>query len=147
MKVILIQDIPSLGTIGDVITVKDGYARNYLIPQGKAIRATTQNVKALEHQKRVLKDKLNKIKRDAEKLARHIENISCTVAKPVGEGEKLFGSVTSKDIEDALKAEGIDIDRKKILLDEPIKTLGVYTVPIKVHPEVLANLKVWVVKE
>ena len=146
MKVILIEDIPSLGKMGDLVKVADGYGRNFLVPHGKAIRATTHNVKVLEHQTKQLKNKVDKIKRDAEKLARKIEAVSCTVAKPAGDEEKIFGSVTSMDIGESLKVEGIEVDRKNIVLDEPIKTLGIYTVPIKLHPEVTAQLKVWVVK-
>jgi len=145
MKVILVEDMPSLGKMGDLVKVADGYGRNYLIPQGKAIKATTHNLKILEHQTKQLKNKTDKIKRDAEKLAKRIEAVSCTVAKPAAE-EKIFGSVTSMDIAEGLKVEGIEVDRRQINLDEPIKTLGIYTVPIKLHPEVTARLKVWVVK-
>jgi large subunit ribosomal protein L9 len=147
MKVILTQDVPGVGAIGDLIRIKDGFGRNHLIPQGKAIKATSQNIKVLEHEKRLVKDKLNKTTREAEKLAARIEAISCTVAKAAGEEDKLFGSVTSMDIESSLKQEGIEIDRRRILLPEPIKALGIYTIPIKLHPEVTANLKLWVVKE
>jgi large subunit ribosomal protein L9 len=147
MKVILTQDIAGLGNIGDLITVKDGFGRNYLVPQGKAIQATSQNIKKLEHQKRQIREKIEKAKREAQRLAARIESISCTVAKAVGEDDKLFGSVTSIDIESSLKLEGIEIDRKKINLPEPIKSLGIYNIPIKLHPEVTAILKLWVVKE
>lgn len=146
MKVILTEDIPNLGKMGDLIQIKDGHARNYLIPKKLAVLANPQNIKAFEHQKTLLKQKQNRIKREAEKLAEKIEKISCTIAKPTGEEDKLFGSVTSLDIEESLNEEGTKIDRKKILLEEPIKTLGIYKVPIKLHPEVTANLKVWVVK-
>ena len=147
MKVILTEDITNLGSAGDLITVKDGYARNYLIPKGRVIMATTQNVKNLEHQKRHVLGRLNRVKREAENLAKKIEAVSCTVTKSAGEEDKLFGSVTSMDIHNSIKNEGIEIDKKKIILSEPIKTLGIFTVPVKVHPEVTANLKVWVVKE
>lgn len=147
MKVILTQDIQGIGATGDLITVKNGFGRNYLIPQGKAIMATSQNVKSLDHQKRQIHEKLNKAKREAEKLAARIEAISCTVAKAAGEEDRLFGSVTSMDIEASLKLEGIDVDRKKIVLPEPIKSLGIYTIPVKLHPEVTAHLKLWIVKE
>jgi large subunit ribosomal protein L9 len=147
MKVILTEDIAHLGTAGNLIKVKDGYARNFLIPQGKAIMATTQNVKHLEHQKKQIQGKLSKIKREAEQLARRIEAVSCTVTKAAGEEDKLFGSVTSADIQLSLKNEAIDIDKKQIMLSEPIKSLGIFTVPIKLHPEVTAHLKLWVVKE
>ncbi len=146
MKVILMEDIPSLGETGELVKVADGYGRNYLIPYGKAIKETAHNIKIFEHQAKQLKDKRDRIKRDAEKLSGRIETVSCTVAKPAGEEEKIFGSVTSMDIADSLKVEGIEIDRKKILLADPIKTLGIYHVPIKLHPEVTAHLKVWVVK-
>jgi large subunit ribosomal protein L9 len=147
MKVILTQDITGLGSIGDLVAVKDGFGRNFLIPEGKAIQATSQNMKKVEHQKRQIREKLNKTKREAEKLAERILNASCTVAKSAGEEDKLFGSVTSMDIEASLKLEGIEIDRKKIILPEPIKALGIYQIPIKLHPEVTATLKLWVVKE
>lgn len=146
MKVILMEDVPSLGKMGDLVKVSDGYGRNYLVPHGKAMKATTHNIKILEHQTTQLKNKVDKIKRDAEKLAKRIEAVSCTVTKSAGEEEKIFGSVTSMDIEESLKVEGIEVDRKKIILEEPIKSLGIYTVPIKLHPEVTAQLKVWVVK-
>jgi large subunit ribosomal protein L9 len=147
MKVILTQDIAGIGNIGDLVTVKDGFGRNYLIPEGKGIQATSQNIKKLEHQKREIREKLSKTKREAEKLAARIEAVSCTVAKAVGEEDKLFGSVTSMDIEASLKLEGIEIDRKRIILPEPIKALGIYQIPIKLHTEVTAALKLWVVKE
>jgi large subunit ribosomal protein L9 len=147
MKVILTQDIAGLGNIGDLITVKDGFGRNYLVPQGKATQATSQNMKKLEHQKRQIREKIDKAKREAERLAARIETVSCTVAKAVGEEDKLFGSVTGMDIEASLKLEGIEIDRKKINITEPIKSLGIYNIPIKLHPEVTAILKLWVVKE
>ena len=146
MKVILVEDVPALGKMGDLVKVSGGYGRNFLIPHGKAIQATTQNIKILEHETKQLKDKVDKIKREAEKLAKRIETVSCTVTKPAGEEEKLFGSVTSMDIAESLRIEGIEVDRKKILLDEPIKTLGIFTIPIKLHHEVTAHLKVWVVK-
>jgi ribosomal protein L9 len=146
VKVILTEDVSNLGKMGDLIQIKDGHARNYLIPKKLAVPANAQNLKAFAHQKNLLKQKQNRIKREAEKLAEKIEKISCTISKPTGEEDKLFGSVTSLDIEESLKEEGIKIDRKKILLEEPIKSLGIYKVPIKLHPEVTANLKVWVVK-
>jgi large subunit ribosomal protein L9 len=147
MKVILTEDISHLGSAGDLITVKDGYARNFLIPNGKVIKATTQNVRNLEHQKRQVFEKLNRVKREAQNLAKKIEAVSCTVTKPAGEEDKLFGSVTSTDIHNSLKNEGVELDKKKIILTEPIKNLGIFTIPVKVHPEITANLKVWVVKE
>ena len=147
MKVILMEDIAKLGKMGQMVQTKDGFARNYLIPKKLAVLANPQNVKSLEHQKTLVAQKKNRIKKDAEDLAKRIENVSCTIAKAAGEEDRLFGAVTSKDIEESLKDEGIAVDRKKVLLDEPIKTLGIYKVPIKLHPEVTANLKIWVVKE
>ncbi len=147
MKVILTEDVAHLGSAGDLLKVKDGYARNYLIPKTLAVIATTENVKHLEHQKRQIQAKLNKMKKDSESLAQRIENISCTITCAAGEEDKLFGSVTTADIYASLKNEGIEVDKKKILLDEPLKSLGIFSVPIKIHSEVTANLKVWVVKE
>jgi len=147
LKVILLQDSPKLGMIGDLVQVKNGFARNHLIPKKLALPANLQNIKSLNHQKHLLDQKQNRVKKEAEKLSNKIEAASCTIAKPAGEEDKLFGSVTSIDIEETLKEDNITIDRKKIQLEEPIKTLGIYKVPIKLHPEVTANLKVWVVKK
>jgi len=147
MEIILLEDIPSLGKMGDLVKVSDGYGRNYLIPNKLAIKATPKSRKRLEHEKRFAQDKMDKVKRDAEKLAKRIEKFSCTISKPVGESGKLFGSVTSKEIEQHLNESGFQIERKNIELEEPIRNLGVYTVPIRIHPEVTANLKLWVVKE
>jgi large subunit ribosomal protein L9 len=147
MQVILLEDVPSLGQAGDLLKVSDGYGRNYLIPQKKATLATEKNLKALEHQQRQVQHRMGKTKKDAERVAQQIEELSCTFAKPVGESGKLFGSVTSMEIESYLKENRIDVDRKKILLEEPIKNLGMFTVPIKLHPEVTAHLRVWVVQE
>jgi large subunit ribosomal protein L9 len=147
MQVILLEDVTSLGKTGDLIKVSDGYGRNYLIPQKKAILATEKNLKALEHQKRLVQHRVSKARKDVQKLAQEIESLSCTFAKPVGESGKLFGSVTTMEIEAYLKENDIDVDRKKIHLEEPIKSVGMYTVPIKLHPELIAHLKVWVVQE
>lgn len=147
MQLILLEDIPSLGKAGDLVKVSGGYGRNYLVPQKKAMLATEKNVKALEHQKRQVQHHMGKEKKDMENLAYQIEAFSCTFTKSVGESGKLFGSVTSMEIENYLKENGINVDRKKIFLEEPIKNLGVFSVPIKLHPEVVANLKVWVVQE
>lgn len=146
MKVVLLEEVPYLGKTGDMVKVADGYGRNYLIPQKKAVEATSKNIRLLECQKSLIEGKLDKAQKDAEKLAKRISEVSCTVVKQAGEEDKLFGSVTNMDIEESLKGEGIEIDRKKIILDEPIKKLGIYTVPVRLYPEVTANLKVWVVK-
>jgi len=147
MQVILLENVPSLGKAGDLVNVSNGYGRNYLIPQKKALLATEKSLKAIEHQKRQVQQRTEKTKKDAEKMAQRIEKLSCTFVKTVGESGKLFGSVTSMDIENYLKENGIEVDRKKISLEEPIKNLGVFTVPIKLHPEVTTHLKVWVVQE
>ncbi len=147
MQVILLENVPSLGKAGDLVKVADGYGRNYLIPQKKALLATEKSLKVVEHQKRQVQQRLEKGKKDAEKLRQEIENLSCTFSKTVGESGKLFGSVTSMEIENYLKENGIDVDRKKIILEEPIKNLGMFTVPIKLSAEVTAQLKVWVVQE
>jgi large subunit ribosomal protein L9 len=147
MQIVLLEDVPTLGKAGDTVKVSDGYGRNYLIPRKKAILATDKNIKNLEHQKRQIQQQMGNRKKDAESMAEQIEKLSCTFAKTVGESGKLFGSVTSMEIENYLKENGIDVDRKKILMEEPIKNLGMFTIPIKIHPEVTANLKVWVVQE
>jgi large subunit ribosomal protein L9 len=147
MKVILLEDVPALGKAGDLVKVSDGYGRNYLIPQKKGVIATEKSLKVIEHQKRLIQQRMEKAKKDAEKLGQQIENLSCTFARTVGESGKLFGSVTSMDIENYLNENGIKVDRKKIALEEPIKNLGVSNVPIKLHPEVTTHLKVWVVQE
>jgi large subunit ribosomal protein L9 len=147
MQVILLEDVPSLGRAGEAVKVSDGYGRNYLIPQKKAILATEKNLKLFQHQKRQIQLGVEKTKKDAERLAQEIENLTCTFSKTVGESGKLFGSVTSMEIEGYLKDKGIDVDRKKILLDEPIKNIGMHTVSIKLHFDVTAHLKIWVVQE
>ena len=134
MKIILLENVPSLGKAGDLVKVSDGYGRNYLIPQKKAMVATEKSVKVIEHQKRLVQQRIDKAKKDAEKLGRQIESLSCTFAKTVGESGKLFGSVTSMDVENYLKENGIEVDRKKIALEEPIKNLGMFTVPISSIP-------------
>ncbi|MDY6863867.1 MAG: 50S ribosomal protein L9 [Thermodesulfobacteriota bacterium] len=146
MEVILLEDIPDLGQVGLKVKVADGFGRNYLLPQKKALKATPQNIKLVELEIARREDIFLKEKKIAEKLAKKISGISCTISKQVGDEDKLFGSVTSMDIEKALKQEKIDIDRKNIILSEPIKSIGIYTVPIKLHSEVTAQLKVWVVK-
>jgi large subunit ribosomal protein L9 len=142
MKVILKENIDTLGHIGDIVKVAPGYARNYLLPKGFAIEATTKNAKALEHAKRQMEYKRNKVLEQARGLAAKIEGIVLTLTHQAGEGDKLFGSVTNMELAEKLQAHGLDIDRKKIALAEPIKHLGEYTVAVKVHPEVSANLKV-----
>ena len=147
LQVILNEDVPNLGTVGDIVTVADGYGRNYLIPRNLAVPATSRNVKELEHTKRVIAVRRAKMMRSAQELAKRLADVSVTIAKTVGEDDKLFGSVTNRDIADALEREGFQLDRRSILIDSPIKNLGVYSVDIKVHAEVRAQVKVWVVAE
>ena len=146
MQVILKTNLEKLGKEGDVVAVADGYARNYLIPRKLAVEATEKSRRALDHEKRVATDLAAKEKRSAEKLATEIASLSCTIRMQAGENDRLFGSVTALDIAAALEEQNIEIDRRKIILDEPIKELGVFTVPAKIHPDVTANIKVWVVK-
>jgi len=147
MKVILKKDFESLGKVGDVIEVKEGYARNYLIPRGLALKADKKNIGILAEEQKKVVLKLSKDKKVAEKLAQKLNAVSCTAAVTVGEEDRVFGSVTTQDIADLLKDKGFEIDRKKIVLDEPIKALGIYDIPIKLHSEVEAKIKLWVVKE
>jgi len=146
MKVILKENIETLGSIGDIVKVAPGYARNYLVPKGYAIEATTRNAKALEHAKRQMEYKKNKVLESAKNLLEKIEATPLTLVHQAGENDKLFGSVTNMEIAEALKNRGLEIDRKIILLSDPIKSLGEYEVPVKLHPEVIANLKVSVTK-
>ncbi|GAB4346113.1 MAG: 50S ribosomal protein L9 [Candidatus Abyssubacteria bacterium] len=146
MKVVLREDIRNLGKPGDVIEVKDGYARNYLIPRKLAVQADEGNLRRVEHEKKVLRDRKEKELKEARVLADKIGKASCTIPVQVGEEDKIFGSVTTKDIAECLGKEGIEVDKKTIQLDEPIRSLGVFSVPIRLKPEVEAKLKVWVVK-
>ena len=147
MKVILRKELETLGNAGDVVVVKDGYARNFLIPKGFALRADKKNIQLLESEKKQQKVKMSKDKKEAELLAEQLNKVSCTATMNVGEEDKVFGSVTTQNIADLIKDQGIEIDRKKITLSEPIKALGIYTIPIKLHSEVDAKIKLWVVKE
>ena len=146
MKVILLKTLGKLGKEGVVVEVKDGYARNYLIPRGLVLKANPQNIKQLEamtKQKEMKKARaLNRSKQIAEKL----KKLSLTIPVQVGEEDKVFGSVTSQEIAELLLDKGYDIDKKQINLDEPIKALGIYEIPIKLHPDVNASVKLWVIK-
>lgn len=146
MQIILTEEVKGVGRAGEIVAVKDGYGRNYLIPKKLAVPATTTNLKALDHEKKVIADRQGKLKREAEKVAKGIEALSCSIPCQVGEEGKLFGSVTTIDIEKFLKENGFAIERKNIHLEEPIKSLGDFTVEIKLHQDVKANLKVSVVK-
>ena len=147
MQVILLEDMPKLGNIGDMVTVKDGYARNYLLPRSKALVASVHNVKKLEHEKRVAGFALAKARGGAEELASKLGTLEIKLARKVGDQGKLFGSVTSLDIERALIAEGFELDRRQLSLGDPVKELGAFEVSVKLHKEVTATLKVEVVAE
>jgi large subunit ribosomal protein L9 len=147
MKVILIEDVAQLGKVGDTVNVADGYARNYLFPNRKALDACAGNLRRFEHQKKILDGKVKKKIAEASDLGTRIESLRLTFTRKAGDGEKLFGSVTSMDIEKALADQGVELRRKDIQLAEPIKQLGIHTVPVKLFREVEANLKVWIVPE
>ena len=147
MKVILKEDIPRLGTMGETVQVAPGYGRNYLIPQGKAVLATSKNSKELEHQRQLILRKAELIRKDAESFAEKFRGLTLTLARNVVEEDKIYGSVSVSDISQALEEAGVEIERKLIKLDEPIKTLGEFQVPVKVHADVTAELTVQVVKE
>ncbi len=147
MKVILKEDVKNLGKMGDIVNVAEGYARNFLVPKKLAVEALTENIKALEHQKKIIQEKAKKVKNASKDLSDRISSLTLTIKAKAGEEDKLFGSITSMDIANALKNEGIEIDRKKISLEEPIKRLGSYTVSIKLHPEVTTQLNITVIPE
>jgi len=147
MKVILKEDVKNLGKMGDIVNVSEGHARNFLIPKKLAVEAVTENIKALEHQKKVIQEKAKKEKNSAQSLSDKIASLNLTIKAKAGEEEKLFGSITSMDIAAALKNEGIDIDKKRISVEEPIKRLGSYTVGVKVHPEIATQLRITVIAE
>ncbi|MDC4206368.1 MAG: 50S ribosomal protein L9 [Candidatus Manganitrophus sp.] len=146
MKVILREDVDKLGRMGDLVNVADGYARNFLLPRNMAALATTKNIKSLEHEKRVIADRIKKEKMAAEEEAKKISAVSVSIPVQVGEEGKLFGSVTSKDIADAIAAQGFEIDKRRIQLEKPIKEIGTFMVPVKVHHDVTAQVKVEVIK-
>jgi len=147
MKVILNHDVDALGAIGEVLTVRDGYARNYLVPRGLAVPANESNEAHLAHQKRVLEKRRAKLLGEAKQLAAAIEKTSVTVTKQVGEDERIFGSVTTGELEELLSQENIKISRKDITILEEIKKVGVYTTQVKLHADVIAKFKVWVVAQ
>ncbi len=147
MKVVLKDDVKNVGKIGQVVDVADGYARNYLVPRGLAVEANTKNIKSLEHEKRTIQEKAKKIKNSTQDLAHKISTMTLVIKANAGEEGKLFGSVTTMDIAELLRNEGIEIDKKKISLDEPIKRLGSYSVNIKLHPEISTQVNIQVVQE
>ncbi len=147
MKLLLKEDVTGLGFCGDEVEVKDGYGRNFLIPNGKALLATPKNLKQFKHQKSIVNGRLKKVKTAADALAQEIGKVTCTLKKKVGDQGKLFGSVTTQEISESLRAQGVELDRRKIQLGEPIKSPGDFEVPVKLHPDVTAKVKVIVVQE
>jgi large subunit ribosomal protein L9 len=147
MEVILKENVKGLGAIGEVVKVKPGYARNFLVPQGLAATASERNLKELEHHKRQLTRKAEKLSQEAADIKARIEAVSCSFVHKAGEEGKLFGSVTTMEIAEALANQGVEVDRRKILLDQPIKNLGEHEVEIKLNAGVNAVVKVSVVSE
>jgi large subunit ribosomal protein L9 len=147
MEVILKEDIPNLGKMGEVVRVRDGYARNYLLPRSLVLIADKKNLKAFEHQKRIIADQRERALKQAQTLSGKLASVSLTIPVKAGEEGKLFGSVTNMDIEKALREKGFDMERRKIHLTEPIKTLGEFEVPVRLTAEVTALVKVSVVSE
>ncbi len=147
MKVILKREVEALGLEGDIIAVANGYARNYLIPKGFALEATSQNVKLMETQRKKIEIRRLKAKEDAEKVKERMRDVVVTIRQKAGEEGRLYGSVTTMDIAAELEKQGIAIERKKIILDKPIKTLGDFDVSVRIHPQVKAAIKVTVTPE
>jgi large subunit ribosomal protein L9 len=147
MKVILVEDVPRLGSRGDVVTVKDGYARNYLIPSAKALPASDGALKQLAVKVRLDEARVKKDKRRAEEIAQRMTGVSCTIRVQADEGDKLYGSVGPRDIAHALEEQGYETDPGAIVMDEHIKMLGVYPVNIRLFDGVEAEIKVWVIRE
>jgi large subunit ribosomal protein L9 len=147
MKIILVKDVDKLGEIGDIVDVADGYGRNYLLPRGYAIAATARNKRQLEHEQRVREQRIAQARKDAEAFAGTLQGILCHFTRKAGEEGKLFGSVTALDIAEKLKEAGFDIDRRRIQLEQPIKSLGEFSVPVRIRTDVSGQLKVTVAAE
>ena len=147
MEVILNQDIDRIGKAGSTVKVKDGFARNFLIPNGLAVPLTSANLKKLEQEKQQKALQSEKVKRNAEELKDKLARLSLTMPVLTHEEDKLYANITAQDLAAALKEEDFDIDKNSIALDEPIKALGIYEVAVKLHPEVMAKIKVWIVKK
>ena len=147
MKLLLKEDVDGLGFCGDEVEVKDGYGRNFLIPKGKALLATPNNLKAFNHQKRIVQSKVKKVIGVSQGVADEISKAPIQIKKKIGDGGKMFGSVTAQEISDLLKTKGVDLDRRKIQIQEPIKKVGEYSIPVKLHPKVIAEIKLVVEAE
>lgn len=146
MKLILRADVENLGRLGEIVTVKPGYGRNYLLPQGLAMPATEASLRVFEQEKKKLQARMDAAKGEAQAIADKLAAINLVITVRTGEGDKLYGSVTTSVIGDALEAQGVTLDRKKIVLDDPIRALGEYVLDVKLHPDVRGALKVSVVK-
>lgn len=144
MEVILLEDVPHLGNMGDVVAVKPGYGRNFLIPTGLATLASRGKKKELEHQLRIMAEKRESLRAAAQEVGDKINDFSVTITRRAGDDGRLFGSVSNRDIHDALADAGHEVERRRIVLGEPIKALGIYKVPVKLHADVDANVLVWV---
>jgi large subunit ribosomal protein L9 len=147
MKVILIQEVPHLGRVGDQVDVARGYARNFLIPQRLAVETTPSNLRSLEQLKAHARQREERLKEEAESTAGRLRDLILTIVRPAGEQDRLFGSVTKSDVAEALAAKGIDLDRRKITLEGPIKALGTHAVPIHLYRGIVAEIQVEVVRE
>jgi large subunit ribosomal protein L9 len=147
MEVILKQDIVNLGKANAIVKVKDGFARNFLMPNNLAVPLNAANLKKMEAEKQRKSLQAEKVKKEAEALKERLTNFSLTIPVLVQEDERLYGSIAASDLAGALKEEGLEIDKNGILLEEPLKSLGIYEVPLKLHPEVSTKIKVWIVKK
>jgi len=147
MLVVLRENVENLGRIGDVVKVSDGYARNFLLPHKLVVEADEKNVAMIENHKKQLEKKRLANRAAAQEISKKLGDFSCTISRKVGENDKLFGSVSSADVADALKKGGFAVEKRDIHLNAPIKTLGVHTVTVKLEADVEASVKVWVVKE
>ena len=147
MEVILTQDVSPLGKVGEIIKVKDGYARNFLFPQKLAYIATQENLRKIEREKQKIQAKYEKGKQEAQLVADKLNKVSCTVNVEVNDIDKLYGAVNLSDIVKALEVEGYPIDKKNIIVEKPIEELGIFEVGIRLHPEVIAKIRLWVTKK
>ncbi len=147
MKIILKKDVESVGKAGDLVNVSNGYARNFLIPRGLGIEASSRSMKVLENEMEIAARRMQKEKKAAQSMVERLEGVTCNISRKVGQQDKLFGSVSTKDIGAALREQGIEIDKRNILLEEPIKSLGKFSVKIKLHSGISADIKVVVAGE
>jgi len=147
MKVILMRDVDHVGEVGEMVDVADGYGRNFLIPRGLAVAATAKNKRQLEHEQRLREHRLVRVRQDAQTLAEKLQAVPCHFVRKAGEEGKLFGSVTAMDIAEALKTAGFEVDRRRIQLDQPLKALGDFTVPVRLQAETSATVKVTIAPE